>query len=214
MLPAAVVVPRALVLAAVPAPAYDPCMSPPSGSTRAGRIAGGVSVLAGVVAVAVLLSLPVPTGRSTPEPLVRDTPTTAPTLPPVDEPWYRTGLPVEGQIVPIGARTTGRVEVVRSGERSVRVTITDFATDLTTADIRVQLTAGDVIDGRRGARWVPNGNPVEVGVVPHGATSAVIEVSIPQILPDPVHSLVVLDWNTTTIMGGAELVPGYGTMDG
>lgn len=210
MLPAAVVVPGPVV----PGPAYDPCMSPPSGSARAGRIAVGVSVFVGVVAASVLLSIPVPTGRSVPEPLVRETPTTAPTLPPVDEPWYRTGLPVEGEIVPIGAETTGRVEVVRSGERSVRVTITDFATDLTTADIRVQLTAGDVVTGRRGARWVPDGDPVEVGVVPHGATSVVIDVRLPQILPDPVHSLVVLDWNTTTIMGGAELLPGYGTMVG
>jgi hypothetical protein len=164
--------------------------------------------------VSVLLSVPVPNGRSTPEPLVREAPTGAPTPPPVDEPWYRTGLPVEGEIVPIGARTTGRVEVVRSGERSVRVTITDFATDLTTADIRVQLTAGDVVVDRHGASWVPDGDPVEVGVIPHGTSSAVIEVRVPQILPDPVHSLVVLDWNTTTIMGGAELLPGYGTMDG
>lgn len=181
-------------------------MAPASGSARVTWIATGVSIVAGVAAVSVLLSVPVPTGRTTPEPLVRATPSATAT-PLVDEPWYRTGLPVDGDIVSIGARTTGRVTVVRTGDRSIRVTITDFSTDLTTADIRVQLTGGDVVGHGVHTDWVPDGDPVEIGTIAQGATGTVIDMSIPQILPPEVHSLLILDWNTSTIMGGAELLP-------
>lgn len=73
--------------------------------------------------------------------------------------------------------------------------------------MRVQLTGGDVVGTGADAEWIPDGDPVEVGVIPHGASSVVIDLRTPQILPPSVHSLVVLDWNTTTILGGAELLP-------
>ncbi|MGU3411862.1 hypothetical protein ACLBWP_17320 [Microbacterium sp. M1A1_1b] len=181
-------------------------MSPVPGPMRTTWIATGVSVVAGVVAVSVLLSVPVPTGRTTPEPLVRATPS-ATSTPLVDQPWYRTSLPVDGDLVSIGAHTVGHVTVTRTGEQAIRVTITGFDTDLAEADMRVQLTGGDVVPAGRRAEWIPLGDPVEVGVIAHDATGAVIDVRLPQILPPAVHSLLVLDWNTATIMGGAELLP-------
>ncbi|WIB61391.1 hypothetical protein DEJ13_06050 [Curtobacterium sp. MCLR17_007] len=185
-------------------------MAPLLGPTRTAWIAAGGAVVAGVVAISVLLSVPVPNGRSTPQPLVADAPSSAAataTPPPLDQPWYRTGLPVDGEIIPIGAETVGHVSVARIAERSVRVTITGFSTDRRSADMRVQLTGGDVVGTGADAEWIPDGDPVEVGVIPHGASSVVIDLRTPQILPPSVHSLVVLDWNTTTILGGAELLP-------
>jgi hypothetical protein len=180
-------------------------MSPGHGPTPNGWAAIGAVGVIGAAALFFWLLSPVPTGRT---PVQRAPSNVIATLPPLDEPWYRTGLPVDGEIVPIGAHTTGHVVVTRSGERSIRVTISAFSTDLAMADVRVQLTGGDVVGTGQRARWVPDGNPVEIGVIPHGATSAVIDVRVPQILPPEVHSLVILDWNTATIMGGAELLPG------
>ncbi|MFJ3384057.1 MULTISPECIES: hypothetical protein [unclassified Curtobacterium] len=180
-------------------------MSPANGPTPNGWAAIGAVSVAIVAALCFWLLAPQPVAHT---PVGRAPVNAVATLPPVDEPWYRTGLPVDGTIIPIGVHTTGHVTVVRSGERAIRVTITGFSTDIATADIRVQLTGGDVVGTGQRARWIPDGDPVEIGVIPHGATSAVIDVAIPQILPDEVHSLVVLDWNTTTILGGAELLPG------
>jgi len=179
-------------------------MSPGHGPTPNGWAAIGAAGVIVAAAVFFWLLAPAPTAHTA----VERAPTNAvATVPPHPEPWYRTGLPVDGDIIPIGVDTTGHVTVTRSGERALRVTITDFRTDLATADVRVQLTGGDVVGTGQEARWVPDGDPVEVGTIPHGATSAVIDVRVPQILPPQVHSLVILDWNTTTILGGAELLP-------
>lgn len=179
-------------------------MSPGHGPTPNGWAAIGAAGVIVAAAVFFWLLAPAPTGHTAVE---RAPTASVETMPPHDEPWYRTGLPVDGDIIPIGVNTTGHVTVTRSGEHELRVTITDFRTDLATADVRVQLTAGDVVGTGQRARWVPDGDPVEVGTIPHGATSAVIDVRVPQILPPQVHSLVILDWNTTTILGGAELLP-------
>lgn len=122
-------------------------------------------------------------------------------------PWYRTDLPVDGDLVAIGAETSGHVAVAREDDGAVRVTITGFRTASAHPDLRVQLTGGDVVTDRGVASWEPAGDPVEVGTLRDGERDAVIEVALPQILPDDVHSLVVLDWNTSTILGAAELVP-------
>ncbi|WP_144764025.1 hypothetical protein [Curtobacterium sp. 9128] len=185
-------------------------MSPGHGTTRTGWVVvGAAAAVCAVAASSWALATPPVTHTAT-SPTRSDAATPAHTAsgpPAVELPWYRTGPPVDGTIVPIGADTTGHVTVVRSWDRSLRVTITGFHTDLTDADIRVQLTGGDVVGSGPHTTWIPDGDPVEVGTIPHGATAAVIDVGIPQILPHEVHSLVVLDWNTTTIMGGAELLP-------
>jgi hypothetical protein len=140
--------------------------------------------------------------------------------------WFRTTLPVEGRVVGMVRATStngspspasGTVRISRAGTAAVQVDFSELhVSSEPDADLRVQLSASDVVIGADGvgsivrngtASGIVGGDPIEVGLLARDASTTTLTFTTPQILPSSVHSLLVLDYRHATVLAGAELVP-------
>lgn len=135
----------------------------------------------------------------------------------LQQPWFRSALPVDGAIVGLETAATGSVSVTRDGT-SIRIAFHDLQiTGAADADLRVQMSGGDIVSGPDGVSSFPAGraggllgsDPIEVGVLPNGQPDAVVVFGSPGILPD-VHTVLVVDYTSNTVLAGAELIPADG----
>lgn len=126
---------------------------------------------------------------------------------PID-PWWRRVPPVAGDLVPIDRFAAGHVRIARTGDHLL-VTIADLRVasyDSELPEVRVLLSEGTVVGERRGY-WTRNGEDDDLGTIPSDVGSITFDLEAPRGVPDPVRSLVLLDPDSSEILGGAALIP-------
>lgn len=124
-------------------------------------------------------------------------------------PWWQRVPPVEGDLIPIDRFASGHVRIERDDQDGLVITFRDFEVaknDRALRSVRVWLSGGAVTGERRGY-WLQEGGLFDVGDMPTDTRTLVISVTDPDRLPDPVHSVVLLDPDTGDILGGAPLLP-------
>ncbi|QYI98298.1 hypothetical protein K0028_05100 [Curtobacterium flaccumfaciens pv. flaccumfaciens] len=124
---------------------------------------------------------------------------------PID-PWWRRVPPVSGDIVGIGAAASGHVRIAgNTGDETLAVEIDHLETG-GDGPVDVVLSAGTVRGGSKPV-WTPAGESYDLFQAAGVEQGLTVVLSDPWSLPDEVRSLVLLDADTGTVLGGAALVP-------
>ncbi|MBF4614885.1 hypothetical protein [Curtobacterium sp. VKM Ac-1376] len=124
---------------------------------------------------------------------------------PID-PWWRRVPPVSGDVVGIGAAASGHVRIAaNSSDETLAVEIDHLETG-GDGPVVVVLSAGTVRGGSKPI-WTPAGESYDLFQAAGVEQGLTVVLSDPWSLPDEVRSLVLLDADTGTVLGGAALVP-------
>jgi hypothetical protein len=114
--------------------------------------------------------------------------------------------PVSGDIVGIGAAASGHVRIAgNTGDETLAVEIDHLETG-GDGPVDVVLSAGTVRGGSE-PMWTPAGESYDLFRADGVEQGLTVVLSDPWSLPDEVRSLVLLDADTGTVLGGAALVP-------
>ncbi|QQD77178.1 hypothetical protein I8920_05430 [Curtobacterium sp. YC1] len=124
---------------------------------------------------------------------------------PID-PWWLRVPPVAGDIVGIGADSSGHVRIAGSTDDETLAVQIDHLETGVGGPVDVVLSAGTVRGGTK-PMWTPAGESFALFQADGVEQGLTVVLADPWELPDEVRSLVLLDAGTGTVLGGAALLP-------